>query len=199
MSTKQKSNNIAVLGIFIALTVVLQALSFVIPPVSGASLSFVLIPIVLAAVMYGSKQSTIIGAAFGIIVTIISVAGLDPIGYTYFLYSPVIAIALILIKGIVAGFGAGITASAFKKKNMYLATFLAAAITPILNTGIFIAGTLLFFIPALESYFKVNKLDLTVTAFIIGIILVNFAVELVINIVLAPTILRVTKAFSKKI
>ena len=200
MSTKtnKKSKNAAVLGMFIALIVVLQALSFVIPPISGASLSFVLIPIVLAAVMYGTKYSTITGLSFGIIVTLISILGLDSIGYAYFVYSPIIAILLILTKGIVAGLGAGIVSSLLKKKNLYLATISTAAITPILNTAIFILGTLLFFIPALEDYFQKENIDLTIKAFLVGIILVNFVVEFIINIVLAPAILRVTKAILKK-
>ena len=116
MSTK-KSKSTAILGIFIALMLVLQALGLVIPPVFGATLSFVLIPIALAAVMYGTKYSTILGLVFGIIVSAFSVFGLDGVGAAYFNYIPVIAIVLILVKGILAGFGAGLVATVLKKKN----------------------------------------------------------------------------------
>ncbi len=199
MSTR-KSKDAAILGIFIALILVLQALSFVIPPVFGASLSFVLIPIALAAVMYGTKYSTLLGFVFGIIVTIISVLGLDAIGHTYFQFAPIGAIALIIAKGTIAGFGSGITATILKKKNLTIASFASAAITPIFNTGIFLLGTYLFFFPALESF--LNKTEglqsYTVNTFVVGIILFNFIVEFILNIILAPVVLRVTKAFLKK-
>ena len=199
MSTK-KSKDTAILGIFIALILVLQALSFVIPPVFGASLSFVLIPIALVAVMYGTKYSTILGFVFGLIVAVISIMGLDGIGHTYFQFAPVGAIVLILAKGTIAGFGSGITATMLKSKNLTIATFASAAITPILNTGIFLLGTYLFFFPALEGFLKETEglQNYTVNSFVVGIILFNFAVEFVLNIVLAPAVLRVTKAFSKK-
>lgn len=199
MSTA-KSKDTAILGIFIALIIVLQSLSLVIPPVFGATLSFVLIPIALAAIMYGIKYSTILGFVFGIIVSVFSVFGLDGLGAAYFNYIPVLAIVLILVKGILAGFGAGLVATVLKKKNLTIATFATAAITPIINTGIFIAGTYLFFIPALEGLIK-NTETLqghTVNSFVVGIILFNFVFEFVLNIVLAPAILRVTKAFTKK-
>ena len=195
MSTK-KSKDTAVLGIFIALILVLQSLSLVIPPVFGASLSFVLIPIALAAVMYGTKYSTILGLVFGIIVAVFSMTGLEAVGATFFNHAPVVAIALILVKGIVAGFGSGVVATMLIKKNLTVATFAAAAITPIINTGIFLAGTYLFFIPALENFLKSTEglQHYTVNGFIVGIILFNFVFEFILNIVLAPAILRVTKA-----
>ena len=79
MSTKvsNKSKSTAILGMFIAITVVLQILSYVIPPIGGFSLSLVLIPIVLSAVLYGPAYASTVGFAFGVVAAIASVFGMD--------------------------------------------------------------------------------------------------------------------------
>ena len=116
MSVKQKSSNAAILGMFIAVTLVLQSLGYVLPPISGVSLSFVLIPIVLSAVMYGPGKSTIVGTAFGIIVTIASIIGIDGLGAFFFSEKPVVTALMCTFKGVFAGLAAGLIASLLKKK-----------------------------------------------------------------------------------
>lgn len=196
MSIKQKSSNTAILGMLIAITLVLQGLGYVLPPISGVSLSFVLIPIVLSAVMYGTAKSTCVGTAFGIIVTLASIIGIDGLGAYFFSEKPVITVAMCTLKGVFAGIAAGLIANVFKKKNLYIATLLAAIITPIINTGTFLLGCYTLLFPQLEAFSQSN-LSISANAFVTGIILVNFAFELVINIVLAPAILRVVKAIKK--
>jgi len=56
------------IALLIALVVVMQSISAMIPPVSGFSISLVLIPIVLGAALYGPSAGALLGAAFGIIV-----------------------------------------------------------------------------------------------------------------------------------
>ena len=99
MSTK-KSKDTAILGMFVAITVVLQILSYVIPPIGGFSLSLVLIPIVLAAVLYGPKYAAIVGFSFGIVAAVASVFGLDAGGHILFQSSPVLTILVCLLKEI---------------------------------------------------------------------------------------------------
>lgn len=196
MSVSKKSSNAAILGVLIAVTLVLQGLGYIIPPISGVSLSFVLIPIVLTAVMYGTAKSTIVGTAFGVIVTTASIIGIDPLGAYFFNQKPITTILMCTLKGVFAGLAAGLVVSAFKNKNLYLATLLAAIVTPVVNTGIFLFGCYAFLLPQFES-FSQDNLGMSANAFVTAVILINFAFELIINIVFAPAVLRVCKAFKK--
>jgi len=62
---KSKSMRASVLGLFTAVTIVLQLLSYVIK-IGTFNLSLVLIPIVLAAVLYGPKYGAVLGGVFGL-------------------------------------------------------------------------------------------------------------------------------------
>ena len=193
MSTKQKSMNVAILGIFSAITVVLQILSYAVK-IGTFNLSLVLIPIVLAAVLYGPKYGAIVGGVFGAIVTIASAMGMDAGGNVLFQSAPLLTTLVCLGKGAFAGFFAGLIAKPLKAKNIYLAVLSAAIIAPVTNTGLFVLSMFAFFRDTLTVW--ADGADVVYYA-IVGLIGVNFIIELVINLVLSPVVLRVTKAFSK--
>ena len=192
-SQKSKSMNVAVLGLFAAITVVLQLLSYAIK-IGTFNLSLVLIPIVLAAVLYGPRYGAIIGAVFGVVVTVASIVGLDAGGQILFQASPALTTLVCMVKGILAGLFAGLIAKPIKKYNVYLSVILAAIIAPITNTGLFVLSMFAFFRETL--YIWAGGTDVVYYA-IVGLIGVNFLIELVINLVLSPAVLRVTKALQK--
>ena len=194
MSTTRNTVDVAILGMFAAITVVLQLLSYAVK-IGTFNLSLVLIPIVLVSVLYGPKQGAIIGAVFGVIVTIASATGLDLGGNVLFLSSPVLTTLVCIGKGAFAGFFAGLVAHPIKSKNVYLAVILAAIIAPITNTGLFVLSMFAFFRDTLTVW--ADGADVVYYA-IVGLIGINFVIELFINLVLSPVVLRVTKAFSKK-
>lgn len=193
MSTK-KTKDVAILGMFGAITVVLQLLSYAVK-IGTFNLSLVLIPIVLVAVLYGPQKGAIIGAVFGVIVTLASATGLDLGGNVLFLSSPILTTLVCIGKGVFAGFLAGLIAHPLKSKNVYLAVILAAVIAPLTNTGLFVLSMFAFFRDTLTVW--ANGTDVVYYA-IVGLIGINFVIELIINLVLSPVVLRVTKAFSKK-
>lgn len=190
MSTTKKSKDAAILGMLIAVTVVLQILSYVIPPIGGFSLSLVLIPIVLAAVLYGPKYAAIVGFAFGVVAAVASIFGLDAGGHILFQSSPLLTILVCLIKGTAAGFFSAVVSKLFK--NQYLSVIFAAITAPITNTGIFIAFTTLFMKEGLATLAGGSNL---VYSLITGVILINFVIEMAIDIFLSPVVLRVVKGF----
>lgn len=194
-NTKAKSVNIAILGLFTAITVVLQLMSYFIK-IGTFNLSLVLIPIVLAAVMYGPKYGSVIGGVFGVIVVIASIAGLDGGGNILFQSSPVLTILVCLVKGIAAGFVSGIIANALKGKSLFAASVLAAVAAPVVNTGIFTLSMFLFFNDTLTAW--AGGTDV-VGYVITGLIGVNFIIEFVINLVLSPVIIAVTRAFKREL
>ena len=192
-NTKTKSMNAALLGMFTAVVIVLQLLSYLIK-IGTFNLSLVLIPIVLAAVMYGPKYASILGGVFGVIVVLASVAGLDGGGHILFNSSPVLTSLVCIGKGVAAGFFAGLVANALKGKNLYAAVVLAAITAPVVNTGLFCISMVLFFKDTLTVW--ANGANI-VYYIIFGLVGVNFLIEFAVNVILSPTVLSVTKALKK--
>ena len=196
MSNKRKSMNVAILGLFAAVTIVLQVLSYAIK-IGTFNLSLVLIPIVLAAGLYGPKYGAILGAVFGAVVTLASALGFDAGGHVLFQSAPVMTSLVCMVKGTVAGFLAGVvSAPLMKKRFVYLAVIVAAVVTPIINTGLFVLAMFLFFRDTLIVW--AGGADV-VYYVIVGLVGINFLIELAINIVLSPAVLRVTNALQRYI
>lgn len=195
MKTTRKSMNVAILGLFTAIIIVLQLLSYTIK-IGNFNLSLVLIPIVLAAVLYGPKYSAILGTVFGIVVTIASLAGLDGGGFILFNANPWLTTLICIGKGFFAGLFAGLAAAPLKSKNTYLAVLVAAIITPLTNTGLFVASMFLFFRNILAQWAGGSNV---VTYAIVGLVGVNFIIEFSLNIILSPTVLRVSKVLLKTV
>ncbi len=99
-----------------------------------------------------------------------------------------------MLKGSLAGFVAGLVYNALSKKNQILGAVAAAFCAPIVNTGIFIIGLLLFFRETLQAW--AGDTDILFFA-VIGLTGINFLVELGVNMVLAPVIVRIINAIRK--
>ena len=102
------------IALLIAMVVVMQFLSSVIPPVGGFSISLVLIPIVLGAAVYGAGAGAILGAAFGLVVFINCLTGADIGGAMVFQANPVLCFLVVMGKGTLAGFISGLVYKCFK-------------------------------------------------------------------------------------
>ena len=189
-----KIKQMVAIALLIALIVVLQAIGSVIPPIGGFSISLVLIPIVLGAAMYGPGSGAILGAAFGAIVYINCVTGADPGGAMVFQANPVLCFLVVMSKGILAGLASGAVYKLFKGKNPYIAIICAAIICPIVNTGVFVACMLLFFVDVLSSWAGGGDLFGYILT---GLVVANFIPELLINIALAPVSQRIIHVVKK--
>lgn len=183
------------IAFMMALVIVMQSLSGIIPPIGGFSISLVLIPIVLGAAVYGPGAGALLGATFGVIVYINCVTGADPGGAMVFQASPVLCFLVVLGKGTLAGLAAGVVYKLLKNKNAYLAMMAAAIICPIVNTGVFVASMFLFFIDVLAAWAGGGNI---VGYVLTGLILANFVPELIINIVFSPAGQRICQVVQKK-
>ena len=184
------------LAVLLALVIVLQVFGGYFK-IGATSLSFVLVPIVLAGLLYGPIEAGILGFAFGIIVIIQGAMGVD--GFTLILLQdhPVWTVLLCIVKGTMAGVVAGLLFKALKKKNVYVAIFVASAAAPIVNTGLFILGSLAFLQDTLKANFVGGQ---TVVYFLVVVCAgVNFLVELAINLIVAPGLHTVYKVVEKSI
>lgn len=193
MSNK-KTKNLAVLGLFAAIIVVFQLLSYGLTALGVFPLSLVLIPIVLGAYMYGVGAGAILGCVFGIVVTVCCFTGLDKGGYILISADPLITTAICIVKGAAAGALAGLIALPFKEKHPTVAIVLAAITAPVVNTGLFVLGTTLFFKDILNSWAGGSDL---VFYIITGLVGINFLVELTVNVVAAPFMRRVEKGIKR--
>ena len=180
---KAEIKRMAALSLLIAMILVLQFIGGMIPPVGGFSISLVLIPIVLGAAIYGPKAGAILGGAFGVIVAINCVTGADPGGAMVFQANPILCVLVVLLKGILAGFFAGLIYKLVKGFNSYLAMLLAAIVCPVVNTGVFISCMYLFFIDVLAVWAGGGDI---LGYILTGLILANFVPELIINVVFSP-------------
>ena len=188
------AKRVAGIGILLALVIVLQVFGGYIR-IGTTPLSFVLVPIVLGAILFGPAVGGILGFAFGLIVLLYGVFGLD--GFTLILFQdhPVWTSILCLGKGTVAGVVAGYVYKLVSKKNAYVGTFAAAAAAPVLNTGLFILGAL-FMSDTLSANFVAD--GSTVIYFLVIVCAgINFLIELAINLVCSPAIYTVLRASSK--
>lgn len=183
------------IALLIALIVVLQAIGGMIPPIGGFSISLVLIPIVLGAALYGPRAGALLGAAFGVIVYVNCVTGADPGGAMVFQANPALCFIVVMAKGTLAGLASGLVYKLFRGKYPYLAIICAAVICPIVNTGVFVACMMLFFIDVLGQWAGGGDI---VGYVLTGLVLANFVPELIINVVLSPVSQRVIHIIDKK-
>lgn len=183
------------IALLMALVVVMQAISGIIPPVSGFPISLVLIPIVLGATLFGPGAGAILGGTFGVIVYINCVTGADPGGAMVFQANPILCFLVVMGKGILAGAASGWVYRLLKGKNPYIAMICAAIVCPVVNTGVFIACMLLFFIEVLQTWAAGADL---VGYILSGLILVNFVPELIINLVFSPASMQIVRVVEWK-
>lgn len=190
-----KIKRMASVALLMALVVVMQAISGIIPPVSGFPISLVLIPIVLGAALFGPGAGAILGGTFGVIVYINCITGADPGGAMVFQANPVLCFLVVMGKGILAGAASGWVYRLLKGKNPYAAMICAAIVCPVVNTGVFIVCMLLFFIEVLRSW----AAGADILGYILsGLVLVNFVPELIINLLFSPASAQIVRVVQRK-
>ena len=175
--------NTVLLAIFTAMVALLAYFGGFIKIGGLASISLTLIPVVLGAALLGPLSGAWLGAVAGAVFFITPDAafwlGLSVHG----------TIITVMVKGILSGLSAGLVYKLLEKFNRYFAVILSAVICPVVNTGIFLVGSLVFFIDTVSAGALAE--DLSVGAYLILFFVgLNFVFELITNIVLTPAIYR---------
>ena len=183
------------LGILTAIIIVLQIVTTFFPTKPFA-ITLALIPIIIGAAFYGAGAGAYLGGVFSVVVILMCVFGADVGGAMIWNASPFLCILVCMLKGVGAGFFAGIVYRALSKKSSVFGAVAAGIVSPVANTGIFLAGLFLFFKPVLEEW--AGGTDIVYYA-LITMTGINFLVELGVNIIVSPVIVRVTKAVKNKI
>ena len=182
------------LAIFTAIIVVLQVLcTFV--RFGPFSITLALAPIIIGTAMYGKGAGAYLGGVFGAVVLVTGLLGWD--GGTVMLLmgiNPLGCVLVCLLKGVAAGFFAGLCYELIAKKNDKLGVLISGIVCPVVNTGLFIVGMLVFFFDTLSGWAGGQDLLLYI---IVGLTGINFLVELAVNIILSSGITQIIRAGKK--
>jgi len=184
-NTRKKQTEILVLGaILTALVIVLQLMGAFIR-FGMFSISLVLVPIVIGAAKCNWKIGAWLGFVFGAAVLMSGDAAaflaVDVFG----------TILTVLVKGTACGLVAGIVYKLLEKVNRYLAVIAAAIVCPIVNTGVFLLGCWMFFLPTITEWGASAGFNNAAAYMFLGLAGGNFLFELGANVILAPVILRI--------
>ena len=173
-------------ALFTAIVVILQFLGAFVR-FGPFSISLVLIPIVVGAALYGFAAGGWLGFVFGMVVLLSGDAG------AFLAVSPLGTVLTVLVKGICAGLCAGLAYKALEKTNEWIAVIVAAIVCPVVNTGLFLVGCLLFFMPTVTEWATAAGFPSVGKFMILGLVGGNFLFELAFNLVLSPVIVRLIK------
>lgn len=200
MTNRQNIKKTAELAILTAIVIAFQFLGAFIH-IGPTSISLVLIPIVIGAVLTGPKGGAFLGFIFGAMTYIAGVSGTDYFTTVLFQAQPIATAVICLGKGICAGLCAGLMYRALAKKNAFAASVAAAAVAPIVNTGLFILGGLLLVNGTLSANLaNFGAGGQTVVYFlIIGCAGLNFIAEFLVNLVVSPAINTIVRAVEKNL
>ncbi len=212
MGNTEKTRRLVGLSIFTALVIVLQVVAGAIK-LGPFSITLTLIPIVVGAAVYGPAAGAVLGGVFGVVVAAACITGTDVGGAFLWSLKPFWTVFVVLLKGTLSGWCAGLVYRAcagdkflgfdydeiqprafsdkLKNRRTVLGVVLAAIVCPVVNTGIFCLAMATVFYDALLMWADGANL---VYYIFIGLVGVNFLVEMGVNVVLSPAAVRIIKA-----
>ena len=181
---RKNTKKLTYLAILSALVIILQILAIFLRTV-GFAPSLVLVPVVLGAALFGPSAGAWLGFVFGMAVLISGDAA------AFLSINAFGTVATVLLKGTAAGYLSGVIYKLFEKINKTLAVFAAAIVCPLVNTGIFLLGSLVFFLDTIKMWAEGAGFGANWGAYmIIGLVGTNFLFELALNVILSPTVVR---------
>ena len=180
---KASTEKTVMLALFTALVALLSYLGGFIKIGGLASVSLTLIPVVLGAALCGPFSGAWLGAVSGAVFFITADAAF------WFGLSIPGTIITVMIKGIMAGLLAGLVYKLLEGKNRYLAVVASAIVAPIVNTGIFLLGCIVFFMDTVNAWAIGEGMSAGayLIVFFVGL---NFVFELLFNVVFSPAIVK---------
>ena len=189
-SQRMSTQTLVMSAVLTALVVILQMMGTVVK-FGPFAISLVLIPIVIGTATCGKGIGAWLGFVFGLVVLLSGDAA------PFLAVNVPGTILIVLAKGTMCGLISGMAyegALKLFKGNTYLSTVIAAIVCPVVNTGVFVIGCLFFFMPTIATWAGGTSAIAYIFAGMIGI---NFLVELAVNIVFSPIIVRILKAIKK--
>lgn len=183
-SQRLDTGQLVTLAIFTAIVAVLQLMGVAIR-FGTFAVSMVGVPVILGGALMGPSAGAWLGLVFGVTVLISGDAAL------FLTWDPPATIAIVLLKGILAGLAAGLFYQLLEKKSGFLAVLAAAVAYPLVNTGVFFLGCMLFFLDDC-IHFAANRGVTGSGAMIVMTVFIgfNFFFELGLDLVLSGAVSR---------
>lgn len=177
------------LAILTALVVILQFL-----PIKGPFflITLTLIPIVIGSALYGAFAGAWLGFIFGVTVLLSGDAA------AFLTINIPGTIATVLVKGTLAGLAAGLVYKLASKVNRYFGVICSALVAPVVNTGIFLLGCRLFFMDTVNGWAAASGYEDVGAYMILSLVGINFLIELGVDLVCSPVILRLINIRKKE-
>lgn len=188
---KTDTQKLAMLSILTALVAILAYFGGFIKIGGLASISLTLIPVVIGAALCGPLAGAWLGGVAGAVFFLTADA-------TFWLGLSIPGtIITVMIKGILSGLCAGLIYKALENFNRYAAVLVSAIVCPVVNTGIFLIGCVVFFLDTVKTMALGEGMSVAayLLIFFVGL---NFVFELITNIVISPVILRLLNIRSKQ-
>ena len=182
-----KTKNMVGVALFTAIVVVLQLLGGGIKVGGMFSISLVLIPIVVGSAVYGWQAGAWLGFAFGIVVLMSG----DAAGFLA--VNIPATVLVVLLKGTACGLVSGLAYKLLSGLGKPHAVYTAAVLCPVVNTGIFLLGCQFFFLETIAGWGAALGFENAYAYMFLGLAGINFLIEIAVNIVLAPMIIRLIK------
>ncbi len=181
------TQSIALIAMLSALVVLLQILSTLSRAFLPFSVSFALIAIILGAALCGPLAGGFLGFICAIVILFTDSAA-------FWVISPVGTLITVMAKGIFCGTVAGLVFKALRGiKNPYLAIGVASISCPIVNTGIFLLGCRIFFMPTITEWAANSGFENAGYYMLTSFVGINFLVEVITVVIVCPLILRLLK------
>ncbi len=177
------------LAILTALVVILQFL-----PIKGPFflITLTLVPIVIGSALYGAFAGAWLGFIFGVTVLLSGDAA------AFLTINIPGTIATVLVKGTLAGLAAGLVYKLASKVNRYFGVICSALVAPVVNTGIFLLGCRLFFMDTVNGWAAASGYEDVGAYMILSLVGINFLIELGVDLVCSPVILRLINIRKKE-
>lgn len=167
---------------YLAYTSILSALTIILTLISNSivigkiSINLGLIAIILAGILVGPLSGSFVGLINGAFALLSA--------QEFFAISPLGTVLVCLLKSSIAGLVCGLVYRLIKNKSEIIAIVISAILVPIINTTLFIIGSLVFFNGAFGTLISI-------------FVSINFVIEFLIDAILIPTIIKVIKIIKK--
>lgn len=162
--------------------------------IGPVTLSFSLVPLVIAVVFIGPGAGALLGLVSGVVTFVQVLTAADPFYTLLIATNPLLTALICISKTTLAGLLAGLCYRAICKVSKYRAlnVILPAVVCPVVNTGIFCIGMYFGFGSALQSseVFGAAASAGLVSFILIGLAGVNFLYEVLSNVVVCPIVAK---------
>ena len=186
-STRYNTRKLALLALFTAIVAVLQMLGVAIR-FGTFAVSMVGVPVILGAALMGPLAGAWLGLVFGIAVLVSGDAAL------FLTWDPAATVIIVLLKGTLAGLAAGGVYQLLEKRNTFLAVLAAAVAYPLVNTGVFFLGCMVFFLEDCIQFAANLGVTASGPVIVMSVFIgFNFFFELGLDLVLSGIVERLVK------